>query len=166
MNLQGLARGIERTLDALLGGGIAVMVVSMVWQVIGRYVFSRAPGWSEELARFLMLWITMLGSAAALRGGGHLAVTSLVDGLPARALRVVLALRDAATVAAAGLLVWYGFEFAQLNGAQESAAMEIPMTVPYAALPAGGALIVVMVALARWLDGGYATQPSGEGSAF
>lgn len=153
-----LAARIERTLDMLLGTAIGVMVVSMVWQVIGRYVFSRAPGWTEEASRFLMLWVTMLGAAAALRSGAHLSVTSLVDALPPRALAWVLALRDAALVGAAGLLAWYGFLFARLNGAQESAAMEIPMTVPYAALPAGALLIIVMVLLARLLGQPFPTQ--------
>jgi len=154
-----LAQAIERAIDVLLGIGIGVMVVALVWQVIGRYVFGHAPGWSEELARYLMLWITMLGSAAALRGGGHLSVTSLVDVLGPRALAVVLALRDAVMVAACGLLAWQGLLFAQLNGVQESAAMEIPMSLPYAALPVGAALIVVMVLLARLLGRPFATQP-------
>ena len=160
-----LARRIERTLDLLLGAAILVMVVSMVWQVIGRYVFSRAPGWSEELARFLMLWLTMLGAAAALRSGAHLSVTSLVDALPPRALAWALAFRDAALVGAAGLLAWYGFLFARLNGAQESAALEIPMSVPYGALPVGAVLIVVLVLLARLLGRPFPTQASdGEGT--
>jgi len=166
MSLQSLARGIERTLDVLLGCAIAVMVVSMIWQVLGRYVFGHAPGWSEELARFLMLWVTMLGTASALRAGGNLAVTTLVDGLGARGLALVLALRDAVMVAAAGLLVWQGFLFAQLNDAQESAALEIPMTVPYAAVPVGAALIVVMVLLSRLLGAPFATQSSSEEGVF
>lgn len=161
-----LARRIERTLDVLLGTAILVMVVSMVWQVIGRYVFSRAPGWTEELSRFLMLWLTMLGSAAALRSGSHLSVTSLVDALPPRVLAWALALRDAALVGAAGLLVWYGFLFARLNSAQESAAMDIPMTVPYAALPVGAALIIVMVLLARLLGAPFPTQAEGGEGTF
>lgn len=161
-----LARRIERTLDFLLGTAVLVMVVSMVWQVIGRYVFSRAPGWTEELSRFLMLWLTMLGAAAALRSGAHLSVTSLVEVLPRRALAWALALRDAALVGAAGLLVWYGFLFARLNGAQESAAMDIPMTVPYAAMPVGGALIVVMVLLARLLGAPFPTQATDAEGVF
>lgn len=166
MRLTAIARGIERTIDVLLGSGIAVMVCSMIWQVIGRYVFNKAPGWSEELARYLMLWLTMLGAAAALRGGGHLAVTSLVDALGPRARAVVLAFRDAVMVAACGLLAWQGLLFAQLNSAQESAAMEIPMTVPYAALPAGAALILVMVVLSRLLDTPFATQAGAEAGVF
>lgn len=166
MTLADVARGIERTLDALLGCAIAVMVGSMIWQVIGRYLFHKAPGWTEELARFTMLWVAMLGSAAALRSGGHLAVTAFVDTLGPRALAVVLALRDAVMVAAAGLLAWQGFLFAQLNGAQESAAMEIPMSLPYAAMPVGGALIIVMVLLSRLLGAPFATQSSGEEGVF
>ncbi|MFO1288263.1 MAG: TRAP transporter small permease [Rubrivivax sp.] len=158
-----LARRIEGALDVLLGAATLVMVVSMCWQVIGRYVFSHAPGWSEELARFLMLWMTMLGAAAALRSGSHISVTSLVDTLGPRARAVALALRDAALVAVAGLLAWQGFLYARLNGAQESAALEIPMTVPYAALPAGGVLIVVMVLLARLLGQPFPTQAVNEG---
>ena len=46
MTLESFARGIERTLDALLGCAIAVMVGSMVWEVAGRYVFGHSPGWS------------------------------------------------------------------------------------------------------------------------
>ncbi|MBL8288587.1 MAG: TRAP transporter small permease [Rubrivivax sp.] len=158
-----LARRIERTLDVLLGAAIGVMVVAMAWQVIGRYAFSRAPGWTEEASRFLMLWVTMLGAAAALRSGSHIAVTSLVDVLGPRARAVTLALRDAALVAVAGLLAWQGFLYARLNGAQESAALEIPMTVPYAALPAGGVLIVAMVLLARLLGSPFPTQAVNEG---
>lgn len=166
MTLQALARGIERTLDALLGCAILVMVSSMIWQVVGRYVFNKAPGWSEELARFMMLWLTMLGSASALRSGGHLAVTSLVDSLRPRAQAVALALRDAVMVGAAGLLAWQGFLFAQLNGVQESAAMEIPMSVPYAALPVGALLILLMVVLSRLLGAPFATQSSADEGVF
>lgn len=161
-----LARRIEGTLDVLLGVAIGVMAVSMVWQVIGRYVFSHAPGWTEEASRFLMLWVTMLGAAAALRSGAHLSVTSLVDALPPRALAWALALRDAALVAAAGLLAWYGFLFARLNATQESAAMELPMTLPYAALPVGAVLIVVMVVLARVLGRPFPTQATDAEGVF
>lgn len=166
MTLAAFARGLERLLDALLGCAIAVMVGAMVWQVMGRYVFGHAPGWSEELSRYLMLWVTMLGAAAALRSGGHLSVTALVDRLGPRAVAVVLALRDAVVVAAAGLLAWQGYRFAELNGAQESAAMEIPMTVPYGALPVGALLIVVLVLLSRLLGAPFASQPAGDEGVF
>jgi len=128
---------------------LVVMLASMLYQVFGRYVLDHAPSWSEELSRYLMVWMTMLGSASVLRSGGHISVTTLTDSLPPAALAVVLALRDAALVAASGVLAWWGILFSEMNGVQESAAMEIPMSIPYAALPFGALLIVLFVVLAR-----------------
>lgn len=141
---------LERALDALAATAVAAMAAAMFYQVFGRYVLSHAPSWSEELARYLMVWLTMLGSAAVLRAGGHITVTTLTDALPPAVQRAVLAVRDAALVSACGVLAWWGTGYAAINGAQESAAMEIPMRIPYAALPVGAALIAVLVLLARF----------------
>lgn len=156
-----LAARLESLLDGLMAVALVVMLASMLYQVFGRYVLDHAPSWAEELARYLMVWMTMLGSAAVLRGAGHISVTTLVDSLPPAALAVVLALRDAALVATSGVLAWWGVQFAQMNGVQESAAMEIPMSIPYAALPAGAVLIILMVLLAR-LAGGTFQATAGE----
>lgn len=141
---------LERSLDALTATAVAVMTAAMFYQVFGRYVLSHAPSWSEELARFLMVWLTMLGSAAVLRHGGHITITTLTDALPAAAQRVVLAVRDTALVCTCGVLAWWGAGYALLNGAQESAGMEIRMSIPYAALPVGATLIAVLVLLSRF----------------
>lgn len=140
---------LERTIDVLTGAAVAVMVVAISYQVFGRYVLDRSPSWSEELSRYLMVWLTMLGAAAAVRSGGHIAVTTLIDMLSPRGRSVALALRDVALVCTCGILVWWGFGFAAQNAAQESAAMDIPMSIPYAALPVGAALIALLVLLAR-----------------
>lgn len=162
MSAARLCAAIERALDALIAVALVVMVAAMVHQVFGRYVLGRAPSWSEELARFLMVWLTMLGSAAVLRGGSHIAVTVLTDRLPRPLLRLALAARDTIVVATCGTLVWWGLAFARLNGAQESAALEIPMTVPYVALPAGMTLIVLMVFFARLAGRPFPAVPGEE----
>jgi TRAP-type C4-dicarboxylate transport system permease small subunit len=158
-----LAAVLEHLLDGLTVVALVVMVCAMSYQVFGRYVLGHAPSWSEELARYLMVWMTMLGSAAVLRSSGHIAVTTVTDRLPPVALAVVLALRDAAMVATSGVLAWWGIQFARLNGAQQSAAMEIPMSVPYAALPVGAMLIILLVLLTR-LSG--RTFEAGAGEQF
>ena len=140
---------LERTIDVLTGGAVAVMALAISYQVFGRYVLGHSPSWSEELSRYLMVWLTMLGAAAAMRGGGHIAVTTLVDTLSPRGRSIALALRDVALVCTCGVLAWWGFGFAAQNAAQESAAMDIPMSIPYAALPTGAVLIALLVLLAR-----------------
>lgn len=144
-----IATLLEKTIDVLTGGAVAVMVVAISYQVFGRYVLGHSPSWSEELSRYLMVWLTMLGAAAAIRGGGHIAVTTLIDALSPRGRGIAMALRDVALVCTCGVLAWWGVGFAAQNAAQESAAMDIPMSIPYAALPAGATLIALLVLLAR-----------------
>lgn len=61
---------------------MAVMVLSILYQVVMRYGFNAAPNWSEELARFCMLWMTGLVAPAAYRRGGFVAIDTLTILLP------------------------------------------------------------------------------------
>lgn len=143
------AAGVERLLDVLLGAMLLVMVLAIAYQVFGRYVLGQAPSWGEELARYLMVWMTMLGSAAELRNGGHITVTAVADRLPRRWLGLLLTLRDICVCATCGLLVDAGIELASIMHRQSSPAFEIPVSIPYAAQPVGFALILLLVAVAR-----------------
>jgi TRAP-type C4-dicarboxylate transport system permease small subunit len=144
-----LARRIEAVLNTVIGAMLALITVSLIYQVFGRYVLGRAPGWSEEVARMLIVWLTMLGAGACLRGGTHIAVTVLVNALPPGLKQAVLWLRDFAILCAVGVLAWAGVRYALLNAAQDSPALEIPMSIAYASLPVGAALVAVQLALSR-----------------
>lgn len=144
-----LATAIERVLDLALLAAIVVMVLSISWQVFSRYLLDHAPGWSEELARILMAWIGLLGSAAVLRRGGHISVTFFVDLLPAPARFVADWLRDLVILIMSASLVWYGYAFAVIGGRRASAAMEIPMFYPYLAIPVGAGFIALLLVLSR-----------------
>ena len=61
---------------------MAIMVLSILYQVVMRYGFNAAPNWSEELARFCMLWMTGLVAPAAYRRGGFVAIDTLTMLLP------------------------------------------------------------------------------------
>ncbi len=143
------ARRIERTLDVLLGLMVAAMVCAVFYQVFGRYVLGRAPAWSEELARFLLLYLVLVGAASALRSGSHISVTMLFDDASEGRRRVLFWLRDLVLGAVLVLMVWQGIGFALLNDGQGSPAFEIPMSWPYAALPLGAALMLVQLVLSR-----------------
>ena len=155
-SLDRCARYLERALDAVLATMLAILVASLVWQVICRYAMDRAPGWSEELARFLMVWIAMLGSAAVMRDNGHIHVSVLLDSLPARARTILLAIRDAIVLGTVYVLFTYGMNLATLLKGQLSPAFEVSMAVPYSALPAGALLIGLAVVVARLTRSPYA----------
>jgi TRAP-type C4-dicarboxylate transport system permease small subunit len=149
MSWLSIARRIEKTLDFAAALMLAVMVVCLGIQIVGRYLFHLTPVWSEEVARFMFVWMTMLASAAALRPGGHLAVTVLLGSASPKARKVLMVVRDVLILATVSLLAWTGWQFAALNAGQESPAMEVSMAIPYSALFAGAVLMGLMLALSR-----------------
>ena len=144
-----LAGRIEGVLDALLGALLALITAALIWQIFGRYVIGRAPGWSEEVARMAIVWLTMLGTAACLRGGGHIAVTVLVYAVGPRTRAALLWARDACILGAAGVLAWSGARYAMLNHSQDSPALEIPMSFAYSSLAVGAVLLALQLMLSR-----------------
>jgi TRAP-type C4-dicarboxylate transport system permease small subunit len=143
------AMRIERSLDVILGLMLLAVTLALFYQVFGRYVIGRAPAWTEEVARMLVAWMAMLGTGACLRNGGHVSVGALVNAVPLRVRLVLLAVRDLFVMATAGVMVWAGVRFAMLNADQDSAALEIPMSIPYSAMAVGAALMAIVLTLAR-----------------
>jgi TRAP-type C4-dicarboxylate transport system permease small subunit len=76
-----------RVLDALAAAGLALMVALVFGNVVLRYVFDSGIAVSEELSRWLFIWITFLGAIVALREGGHLGTDLLLARLPPRLRR-------------------------------------------------------------------------------
>lgn len=142
-----LARAVELLLDRFILVIFAVMVFAIVWQVIARYVLQQPTAWSEELARFLLVWITMLGSALVLTKDGHVSVTVFVDLLPAPFRRFFAIVRDLLIVGMAGILAYYGYGFALAGQRRTSSGLDMPMLYPYAGIALGGLLIGVFVIL-------------------
>lgn len=149
MSFLGVARRIERALDLFLLGALGLMVVSICIQVAGRYIFGHTPSWTEEVARFLVAWVTMIGSALIIRREGHIAVTVAFDALPEGLRLAVGWVRDSLILMMAAALAYYGYAFATLGGRRDSPALEIPMYYPYLAIPVGAALIAVLLVLSR-----------------
>ena len=119
------------------------MTVTILIQIFFRFVVYRPVPWSEELARYLMIWMGMLGSVIALRKGRHIGVTFLVDKLPARAHKFIVNLVRLIIIGFMAIIGWEGVGLAIFNATQLSAAMEIPMTIPYLAIPVGATMMIV-----------------------
>ena len=142
---------IEKALDAVLVFMMIVMAGAVVLQVTSRYVFNNPTSWSEELARYLFVWITFLGAAVVIRKRRHVDVTVLTDRLPPGAAKVVYLVSDAAVLFMLGALTWAGAGLAVMAHRQLSAAMDLPMSLAYSAMPVGtGLMFVFLVATMIW----------------
>jgi TRAP-type C4-dicarboxylate transport system permease small subunit len=145
-----LMQFVDRALYRLLAVLLAAMVVSVVWQVLSRYLFVVPAAWTEELARFLLIWIGLLGSAYAYRNGSHLGINLLPEKLEGqrrllllRAIHVVCFLFAATVLVVGGLaLVAMTWELRQF-----SAAMGMPIAYVYSVIPISGFLICLFALL-------------------
>ncbi|MEL7186560.1 MAG: TRAP transporter small permease [Pseudomonadota bacterium] len=137
---------LDKTLKTALAVLMTAMVASVVWQVLSRYLFVVPAAWTEELARFLLIWIGMLGAAFAYRHGSHLGIDLLANKLGDagknnlhRVVHVVCLLFAASVlIVGGGSLMSMTWELKQY-----SAAMGLPIAYVYSVIPASGVLIVL-----------------------
>jgi TRAP-type C4-dicarboxylate transport system permease small subunit len=118
------------------------MVASILAGVFFRYVVNAALPWPEELARFAMIWLTMLGAGLVTRYGGHIAVTIFVGRLRGGPKLLVMWLGRAAVVLFLVLLLWFGADMTGRAGRQHSAVLGWSMSIPNLAIPLGAGLIL------------------------
>jgi TRAP-type C4-dicarboxylate transport system permease small subunit len=71
-------KGMTLALDAVLIVSVTLLVIDVVWGVFSRYVIGEQTKWTEELARFLLIWVSLLGGAVAFGTKGHLGVDYFV----------------------------------------------------------------------------------------
>lgn len=134
-----------------------LMTVIILLQVFFRFVVYVPFPWSEECARYLMIWMGMLGSVVAMRKGRHIGVRVLVERLPAKAYGIVTFLVQLSMVFFLGIIFKEGWGLAMFNFDQRSPAMEIPMMVPYLAIPVG-CLMMILDILAEMLQQRYPSE--------
>ncbi len=128
-------------LAILMGAGIVTLVfLDVLMHQIGFDI-----AWTDDFTQILMVWVTFLGGAAAGRRGEHVAITSLVDLLPARLHCWTEGLAQLVAAAVLVLLVWKGIAIAQSASADHFSVLGWPMSVEYAGLPVGSAATLVFV---------------------
>lgn len=145
------ARWVEIVVDVLSRAAVVAMTVLVLVQVVLRYVFSVPLVWVEEMTIFLMIWMAFMGAALGVRRGSHIAMTILVDRLPARVARALFVASTIAIIAFCMVVAWQGVRLALSVAGQRSAALGLPMTVPYLIVPLG-ALLIILLACANIVD--------------
>ena len=150
---------LAKILDTILKPALVVLMVALVsavsWQVISRYVFSSPSSWTEEVARFLLIWIGVLGAAYAFRTGVHLGLDVLpkkLTGTAAQVLKMFTLLM--LLIFAIGVLVIGGISLVSLTWElkQYSAVLGLPIALVYSVIPVSGVLICLYAVAAATDD--------------
>jgi TRAP-type C4-dicarboxylate transport system permease small subunit len=131
--------------ENLLYFSLVCNVALIFAQVVMRYVFSNSLSWSEELARYIFIWQTWLGASYATRMHRHLRIEVLSEHLHGKAKQALELLILALWIFFGVSLVYKGCQVVYMIGRrhQVSAAMGIPMAIPYLAVPCGALAMTV-----------------------
>lgn len=121
--------------------GLLVLVV--FGQVIARFVFNDPFRWSEELARYLQVWMIILTSSICIREGIHLAVDYATHALPFVFRKLLKLLVLLLIMFYLIIVIVYGAKLVSVITMQVSPAMQIPIYIVYLAVPTGGFLMFI-----------------------
>lgn len=138
------------TICAATTMGLATAAV--LTQIIVRFALPQlgiviSVPWTEEGARFLMVWSVFLGTAVLCRRGGLIAVTALPSALPFSLARWVIVASTACTAVFFAVLLIVGWQWSMNAWGETATVLRIPMGVIYAAMPIGAALSLINLAL-------------------
>ena len=132
---------LDRSLQLLVMVVVAVLVLDVLWQVFTRFILNDPSTWTEELAVFMLIWVSLLGAAVALGRGAHLGIDYFVGKLPART-RIATEVFVFFCVSAFSLCVMMiggaDLVVSTLQLEQISPALGVPMGYVYLAIPISG----------------------------
>jgi TRAP-type C4-dicarboxylate transport system permease small subunit len=165
--LRWVKKVLDRLLETLVMVVVAVLVLDVLLQVFTRFVLNKPSSWTEELAVFMLIWVSLLGAAVALGRGAHLGIDYFVGKLPER-VRLATEVFVFFCVAAFSFLVMVlgGIDLVRstLELGQPSPALNVQMGHVYLAVPISGFFLTLYAVIAlverlRTLLGKDNTQP-------
>lgn len=136
---------VARLEDVAVGLIMLAATYILFQGVVLRYVFNSAFPWTEEVVRYSIVWLVFLGGSIAARRGAHISMDIVVVYLPARAKLFAMGLAASLACGFTAIMAYYGV---LLTGSiwqyhQLSPAAEIPMALPFAAIPVGCGLMTI-----------------------
>lgn len=150
-----LLDGLRLLVTALVVAFFIYMTVAVLVQIAGRYLFDYSIDWTAETATFAQVWMILLAAGLAMRRNLHVSVDALTSVLPVAVLRILI-------VIVALPCLWFLWQaiagslaLIEIGRIQSSPVLNVPMWIPYLALPTGLAYfgLEFLAALARkWRD--------------
>lgn len=143
--LQRLSGALRRCTEIVIMVLMGFLVVIVVASVLFRYVLLSPLTWSEEVGRYVMIWVGFLAASIAVRQGLHVGVDFVVQWVRPGIATWLRGLARGATIVFLLIVTGYGFVLVTNLWEQWSPVMDIRMTWPYLAIPIGGLLMLIQL---------------------
>ena len=123
-------------------GLVAAITVIVALGVFFRFVLNNSLPWTEEVAKFVMVWLAFIGAPVVLREGGHIAIDVLPTRLPSPLGPIVMMLIQVVVMVVLGVLVFQGWALAWNALPQVATTVDISLFYIFLAVPIGSALML------------------------
>lgn len=137
--------GVNKGTEFLTSAFLVIMVVIIFLQIISRILIQSSFPWTEELARFLMIWLTFLGAAFSFQYGAHIGITLITNKIPKKVAAVVQIIVCLLCVVLFSILIVQGYDLVMRSTTQVSPALGVPMNYVYTIIPISGLLMTLNV---------------------
>jgi TRAP-type C4-dicarboxylate transport system permease small subunit len=122
---------------------LSAMTVAVFFEVLFRYVVHLPLFWTEEFARYCLVWSSLIGATVAFKKGEHIAVTLFLERFAPRNRRVFMLTAEMSVVVFLVVMLWGGIHLTLVTSRQLSPALRVSMAIPYSSIPITAAVILV-----------------------
>jgi TRAP-type C4-dicarboxylate transport system permease small subunit len=141
--LEKLSFTINSWIEYLLFGLGFTMTVVVAVQVFFRYVLNQSLFWSEELARYLLVWLSFLGTSVAYRRKAHPGIDILQAKMPSALQNIAAYAVHLASLSLFVVMIYFGYRFAYFVRLQISPALYLPKWIVFSIVPISGCILMV-----------------------
>ncbi len=123
---------------------MALMVINVTWQVASRYIFKDPSSFTDELSRYMMIWVGMLGAAYVAGKNEHLAIDILLTSIKEKAqYKLMILISFCIMIFAIVVMIIGGSNLVYITFilGQKSATLQIPLAYVYSMIPFSGLLV-------------------------
>ena len=131
------------SLEIVLVFLLVAMTLTVFSQVIARYIFEAPLSWSEELARFILIWLSMLSAAYAFKTKSHFALTILVKKMPEKHQNITSFCIHIVVAIFFLIICYYSVIFVHSVNGHIAPALQISMQIPYSSIIVASGLISI-----------------------
>lgn len=137
-------------IDWVVGGIVTGLVLMVFSGVLARYVFNYSLAWSDELAGLLFVWLTLLGSVAALRRRSHMTIGFFPRCFGPRGQRAIGLYVMAAILFFLLFMIREGLVLTHATLGDKSAVLRLPVGLTYLSLPMAGSFMLAYALRQAW----------------
>lgn len=148
--IQALSDKLNKVVEKIVALLLAIMSIVVFLQVVFRYIFHASLPWSEELARYILVWLTFLGASIGVKRNAHIGVEVVVKFLPPLLRKATNVITQILSLSFFMVLIVYGMKVVSITMMQLSPAMKINMGYIYLAIIVG-AIFMMLHLIARML---------------